>query len=105
MVPEHPKPRLKWCIHLFAVFVLLAAQCLTFVHATEHLTHEHSILCKLFDVQENHDWVLDCGPADCQPAGFRDDNVQIQTGSFHPLTARCYQVRAPPSIIPNSLTH
>ena len=65
---------------------------------TRHLTHEHSILCKLFDVQENHDGVFAGDYAGCLTASFRDDYYPVQSGLFHPSSACGYLVRAPPSI-------
>jgi len=88
----------KWWIHLSAVLLLLAAQCVAVVHAVDHLTHDHTVLCEFFEAVENHDGLVSSDLLSCLPLSFRDGHSQFLPEHFQPATEQCYLVRAPPAI-------
>lgn len=88
----------KWWIHLSAVLLLLAAQCMAVVHAVDHLTHDHTVFCELFEAVENHDGLASSDLVSGLPLSFRDGYSKFLPEHYQPAAEQHYLVRAPPAI-------
>jgi len=98
MILERRQIRGKWWVQLSAALLLLTAQCMAVVHATDHLSHDSTILCELFDAVENHDEVVNSDFANCLSLSFSDKYSQVLQELYYSLTDRHYLIRAPPTI-------
>jgi hypothetical protein len=100
MTPAHgQRPSATW-LHILAVTLLLFAQWVTVVHASEHVFHEHTEACDVFQHAQNQlgnaqasieSIVLECVQAIFDCPALIDSPLSTEADPYHQ--------RAPPSLL------